>query len=53
MTICVSKPPTDSFTGHAKNVTFLQLTDLITDSLTMENSEIKMFLKKLKLKRNL
>ena len=31
MTICVSRPQADSFTGHAKNVTFLQLTDLITD----------------------
>ena len=29
MTICVSRPQADSFTGHAKNVTFLQLTDLI------------------------
>ena len=27
MTICVSRPQADSFSGHAKNVTFLQLTD--------------------------
>ena len=33
MTICVSRPQADSFTGHAKNVTFLQLTDLITLAL--------------------
>ena len=33
MTICVSRPHADSFTGHAKNVTFLQLTDLITGAL--------------------
>ena len=28
MTICVSRPQADSFTGHAKNVTFFQLTDI-------------------------
>ena len=40
MTICVSRPQADSFTGHAKNVTFLQLTDLITDDnwLSSRNS---------------
>ena len=27
MTICVSRPQADSFSGHAKNVTFLQRTD--------------------------
>ena len=27
MTICVSRPQADSFSGHAKNVTFLPLTD--------------------------
>ena len=41
MTICVSRPQADSFTGHAKNVTFLQLTDLITDTnaIVQENQE--------------
>ena len=32
MTMCVSRPQADSFTGLAKNVTFLQLTDLMNDS---------------------
>ena len=29
MAMCVSRPQADSFTGHAKNVTFLQLTDMM------------------------
>ena len=35
MTMCVSRPQADSFTGHAKNVTFLQLTDLMNDAKIM------------------